>query len=383
MEYDFDEIIPRRNTDSVKWDAAPDEGVLPLWVADMDFKVAPVITAALQSRVAHGVFGYTQTPQRFYDAIINWWQRRHGVTIGQKWIIPVTGIIPALSAAIRALISKGDKVLIQPPVYNHFYTTLANCGCSIVENNLLYNNGHYTPDFEDMEIKAADPEVKLFLLCNPHNPAGRAWKLDELQRIAAICKKHNVIVLSDEIHSDLVFGSSKHIPFALIESTNCITFSSPGKAFNLAGLQVGYVFTQDSVLRTKLKAMLTLQEIELLSPFAIEALIAAYNNGEEWLEALKHYLYNNYKYLQEFVALHLPQIVVVPLQATYLVWLDCRALNLPSETLAKKLLQDQKLWVNAGTMYGAVGEGFLRINIACALPLLKEGLQRIKNELGN
>jgi cystathionine beta-lyase len=380
MDFNFDEIINRRNTDAIKWDAAPATNVLPMWVADMDFKTASAVITALQNRVAHGIFGYTQTPPEFFTAIVNWWQHRHGFAPQKEWIIPASGVIPALSALVRALVKEGSKVIIQPPVYNHFYITLKNCGCRIVENNLLYANGGYTIDFEDLETKAADPDVKMLIISNPHNPACRVWTKEELQKMGAMCLKYKVIVVSDEIHADLVYAEFKHIPFASLGqeySQNAITLASPTKTFNLAGLQVGYLFTENSGFRDNIQKVLTQQEMELLSPFAITALIAAYNEGGQWLEALTGYLYDNYVYLKEFLAGTLPQIKVAPLEATYLVWLDCSCLSIASATLAEGLLKEQGLWVNAGTMYGTAGEGFLRVNIACPRALLQEGLNRL------
>jgi cysteine-S-conjugate beta-lyase len=380
MTFNFDEIVDRNNTSSIKWSAAPSQDILPMWVADMDFKTAPAVIEALQSRVAHGVFGYTQTPPEFYSAIINWWKRWHGFTLEKDWILPASGVIPALSAAVRALTKKGDRVLLQPPVYNHFYITLQNCGCGIVENNLVYSDGNYTIDFDDLENKAADPGVKLLIISNPHNPAGRVWTKEELQRIGDICLKNDVIVISDEIHSDLVISGFTHVPFASLGksySANSITLSSPTKTFNLAGLQVGYLFTENKEFKQAIQKILTLQEMELLSPFAITTLIAAYNEGEAWLEALKSYLHDNYLFLKDYIATHFPEVTVTPLQATYLVWLDCSALKKSSEEISEQLLKEHKLWINPGTMYGHVGEGFLRVNIACPRKLLNEGLDRL------
>lgn len=385
MDYNFDEIIDRKNTNAIKWDVSPSLDILPMWIADMDFKTAPEIIEALQNRVSHGIFGYTQTPEQFYISIQNWWKKQHGLSLEKEWILPVIGVIPALSAAIRSLTEKGDQIIIQPPVYNHFYTPIENCGCEITENNLSYNNGIYTIDFEDLEIKASHPKAKLLLISNPHNPVGRVWTKEELLQIAKICHKHNVIVISDEIHCDLVFSGQKHIPFASLDDqyiSNSITLASISKSFNLAGLQVGYVFTKTAELYNKVKSIFTIQEMELLSPLAIEALIAAYDKGESWLTELKKYLYHNYIFLQDFIASELPQIKVVPLQATYLVWLDCSALQLNSDEIAKMLQEEQKLWINSGTMYGKAGEGFLRINIATPQKLLFEGLQRLKKALG-
>ncbi|WP_116788643.1 MalY/PatB family protein [Flavobacterium psychrotrophum] len=380
MEFNFDEITDRRNTNSIKWDAAPSSDILPMWVADMDFKAAPAIIEALQKRVTHGVFGYTQMPSRFYDAIINWWQTQHNFSLQKDWVIPTSGVIPALSAIIRSLVNKGGKVIIQPPVYNHFYTTLENCGCEVLENNLIYSDGNYSIDFNDLELKASNTDAKLLLLSNPHNPVGRVWTFDELQKIGDICLRHNVIVISDEIHADLTLRGFKHTPYASIGkkyANNSITLSSPSKAFNLAGLQVGYLFTENAGFREQIQKTLLVQEMELLSPFAIEALIAAYNDGTQWLDAVKVYLYDNYLYLKSFVEEQLPQLKVIPLQATYLVWLDCCNIPEPASTLTEKLLNEHKLWLNAGSMYGSVGAHFLRINIACPRQTLREGLGRL------
>src|SRR5690606_35046664 len=270
MDNHFDEYVDRNGTDSIKWDAAASD-VLPMWIADMDFKTAPAIQAALEKRVAHGVFGYTLTPDRFFDAIIGWWKKRHDYTLQKDWVRPVTGVIPALSAIIRALTAVGDKVLVQPPVYNHFYVAVAHTDRQVVENELVFAGGRFHIDFGDLEVKAADPAVRLMLLCNPHNPAGRVWTAEELLRIGDICARHGVVVLSDEIHSDLVYPGRKHIPFTSlngIDGLQSVTVSSPSKTFNLAGLQVGYLFTEHADLMTPIKEVLTVQEMELLSPFA-------------------------------------------------------------------------------------------------------------------
>lgn len=380
MDFNFDEIINRKGTASIKWDAAPSQDVLPMWVADMDFKTAPAIIEALQKRVSHGIFGYTQTPLEFYNAIIGWWEKQHHVILEKENIIATTGVIPALSASINALAKKGDKVIIQPPVYNHFYITLRNSGVGIVENNLFCNDGNYAIDFDDLERKASDASVKLLIISNPHNPVGRVWNREELQKLGDICQKHGIVVISDEIHSDLVYEGFKHISFASLGHAYCaqsVTLSSPSKTFNLAGVQVGYLFTENKEFRNKIQKQLASQEMELLSPFAVEALIAAYHSGQQWLDALKLYLYDNYLYLKTFVEKHMPQLNVTPLQATYLVWLDCSSVSKPVSALASELLQDHKLWVNPGTMYGDEGQNFLRINIACPRPILEEGLGKL------
>ncbi len=378
MDFHFDEYVDRQRTNCIKWDATEPD-VLPMWIADMDFKTAPAVQEALQARVAHGVFGYTQTPTRFFEAIIGWWQKRHGYTLQKEWIRPVTGVIPALSAIIRALTAAGDKVLVQPPVYNHFYIAIAHCERQVVENNLCFADGTYGMDYADLEVKAADPAVKLLMLCNPHNPAGRVWTTEELHRMGEICARHGVTVLADEIHSDLVYEGHKHVPFASLGSAKgprSVTVSSPSKTFNLAGLQVGYLFSEHADLMERIRHLLTVQEMELLSPFAIEALIAAYEQGEGWLASLLAYLSGNFAYLTDFCSVHLPQINVVPLEATYLAWLDCRAILTSSADFTERLVRNEKVWLNPGTLYGDAGEGFLRMNIACPRSLLEEGLAR-------
>jgi len=380
MKYNFDEIISRKDSGSIKWDETPFGEVLPMCIADMDFKSAPAILDALQKRVDHGIFGYNETPNAFYDAIIRWWKKRYGFTLEKEWLIPVSGVIPALSAAIQSLSKTGDHVIIQSPVYNHFYSSIENNGCVAIENNLLYDNGKYTIDFEDLAQKASDPKAKILIISNPHNPVGRVWKREELQAVGDICLKHNVLIISDEIHADLVFEGHVHIPFASLGekySLNSVTLSSPTKSFNLAGLQVGYFFTQNEQFRKAIQSSFKLMGIELLNLFGISALIAAYEESDQWLDALKEYLQDNYLFLTQFINSNLPQIKVTPLEATYLVWLDCTAFGKTANELSHKLLEEQKLWLNSGTMYGGAGEGFLRINIATSKILLEMGLKKL------
>ena len=380
MDFNFDEIINRKGTHAIKWNSGQD-GVLPMWVADMDFRTAPVVIEALQKRLDHGIFGYTETPPEFYNAIVNWWTRRHDFTLQTAWIVPTIGVLPSLSAAVRALTQAGEKVVVQPPVYNHFYHTIANCGRTLVENKLAYTDGRYQIDFDDLDQKTADPEVRLLIISNPHNPVGRVWSKNELQQIGDICIKNQVTVISDEIHSDLVYAGSRHFPFASLGemySKQSITLASPSKTFNLAGLQVGYVFTENAEFRNGIKKVLSSQEMELLSPFAIEALISAYHGGDIWLEALKSYLFANYLHLKTYFSEHLPAVKVAPLEATYLVWLDFSFLSKPALEISEALLEKHQLWVNPGDMYGEAGAGFIRINIACPRALLDEGLQKIR-----
>lgn len=384
MKYDFDEIIPRRHTNSYKWDSATDEDVLPLWVADMDFRTAPPVVEALQKRVEHGIFGYTKVPSAYYEAITNWFARRHGWQIDKDWIIYTSGVVPALSAIIKALTKPGDRVLVQTPVYNCFFSSIRNNNCEVVYNPLIYTNRTYHIDFTNLERLTADPNVKLMLLCNPHNPAGRVWTREELTRIGEICLRNNVIVVADEIHCELVYPRHTYTPFASISKTflmNSVTCTSPSKAFNLAGLQIANIISADEEVRMKIDKAININEVCDVNPFGVEALMAAYNNGEEWLEELKHYLAENYSYLKEYFNEHLPQFPVTTLEGTYLVWVNCSVLQQRSKDIVETLLKEEKLWVNEGSMYGEAGNSFIRINIACSREVLTDGLNRLMNGL--
>lgn len=384
MKYNFDEIIPRRGTNSYKWDSAGDADVLPMWVADMDFRTAPPVVEALRKRVEHGIFGYVRVPDAYYAAVTNWFARRHDWQIKKEWIIYTTGVVPALSAVIKALTAPGDKVMVQTPVYNCFFSSIRNNGCGMIANPLIYRNGTYQIDFADLEQKAADPSVKVLLLCNPHNPAGRVWTKQELTRIGDICIRNNVWVVADEIHCELVFPGHTYIPFASISQEflmHSVTCTSPSKAFNLAGLQIANIISADTDIRTKIDKAININEICDVNPFGVEALMAAYNDGEEWLEELKQYLFANYNYLRVYFEEYLPEFPVATLEGTYLVWADCLVLNQSSDETVKTLLEKEKLWVNEGSLYGEAGEGFIRINIACPRQQLIEGLNRLRRAL--
>ena len=382
MKYDFDEIIPRRGTNSYKWDSAGDADVLPMWVADMDFRTAPPVEA-LRKRVEHGIFGYVRVPDAYYAAVTNWFARRHDWQIEKEWIIYTTGVVPALSAVIKALTVPGDKVMVQTPVYNCFFS-IRNNGCGMIPNPLIYRNGTYQINFADLEQKAADPNVKVLLLCNPHNPAGRVWTKQELTRIGDICIRNNVWVVADEIHCELVFPGHTYIPFASISQEflmHSVTCTSPSKAFNLAGLQIANIISADTDIRTKIDKAINVNEVCDVHPFGVEALMAAYNDSEEWLEELKQYLFDNYNYLRAYFSEYLPEFPVSMLEGTYLVWVDCSVLNQSSDEIVKTLLEKEKLWVNEGSLYGEIGEGFIRINIACPRQQLIEGLNRLRRAL--
>lgn len=385
MKYNFDEIVQRRGSNSYKWDTASEEDILPMWVADMDFRTAPPIINAMEKRVSHGVFGYTKVPQAYFDATISWFGRRHKLILDKEWILFTSGVVPALSAVIKALTLPGDKVLVQTPVYNCFFSSIRNDECETVANKLIYKDGTYSIDFDDLEQKTVDPKVKLMLLCNPHNPVGRVWTKEELQHIGEICLRNNVIVVSDEIHCDLVYEGHAHIPFASINDEfmqKSVTCIAPTKTFNLAGIQVANIVAADENIRKKIDKVLNVNEVCEINAFAVEVLIAAYNEGEDWLEELKVYLYENYILLTDFFREYLPHLPVIKLEATYLVWIDCIALGSTSKEIADELLLKEKVWVNQGTMYGEVGEGFIRINIATQRERLIRGLKRIRNLYG-
>lgn len=381
MKYDFDKTIDRRATNSYKWDSAP-EGVLPMWVADMDFRTAPAIIDALQKRVAHGIFGYTRVPDAYYDAVTSWFSRRHGWNIDREWIIYTSGVVPAVSAVIKALTVPGDKVIVQTPVYNCFFSSIRNNGCEIVSNPLHRTADTYEMDFDALERCAADPRAKVMLLCNPHNPAGRVWTPDELTRLGNICLRNGVTVVADEIHCELVYQGFKYTPFASLSDAflhRSVTCVSPSKAFNIAGLQIANIVAFDNDLRSRIDKAININEVCDVNPFGVAATIAAYNEGEEWLNQLVDYLHGNYEAMAEFCRRELPEFPITRLEGTYLVWMDCSSLGMPSDALEHALLDDARLWLNAGTMYGAEGEGYMRWNIACPRSVMLDGLNRFLN----
>ncbi len=380
MKYDFDEIVPRRGTGSYKWDTSDDPGSLPMWVADMDFRTAPAVREALLRRVEHGIFGYTKVPDAYYRAVVDWFARRHAWTIDPQWIVYTTGVVPALSAVIKALTAPGDKIAVQTPVYNCFFSSIRNNGCQAAANPLLYRSDGYRIDFDGLERVVSDPQVRLLLLCNPHNPVGRVWSREELLRIGEICLRHDVLVISDEIHCELTYAGHDYTPFASLGGEflrRSVTCLSPSKAFNLAGLQIANIVAEDEQIRRRIDRAINDNEVCDVNPFGVEALMAAYGRGEEWLDALRGYLWENYLLVRTHCARHLPHCPVLPLEGTYLVWMDCHATGMKAEPLARMLAEQHGLLVNPGTMYGPDGEGFLRLNIATPRSLLAQGLQRL------
>ena len=380
MQYNFDEIVPRRNSNSYKWDLEAKDDVLPFWVADMDFRTPPPVIEALEKRVRHGIFGYTKVPQAYYDAVTSWFERRHRFTFQKEWMLYTTGVVPALSAIIKALTAPGDKVIVQTPVYNCFFSSIRNNDCEVSVNQLIYKDKTYCVDFDDLAAKASDPQAKLLLLCSPHNPAGRVWSREELMRIGTICRQNGVIVVSDEIHCDLVYPGYQHIPFASLGDDflqQSVTCTAPSKTFNIAGLHAANIHAADEAIRYKINKALNINEVCELNPFGVDALIAAYNEGEEWLEELLKYLYANYMFIKDFFERHFPHLPVTHLEATYLAWIDCAVLQQSSHIIAEMLLEKANVRLNPGTMYGAGGEHFIRVNLACPQAILSEGLQRV------
>ena len=393
MNYDFDELVERRGTGCVKWDEAapcptgsklPPESMIPLWVADMDFKAAPAILEAVRKRAEHGVFGYTVVGDDYYDAVISWFQRRHDWTIRHEEILYTTGVVPAMSVAIKALTMPGEKVLILSPDYNCFFSSVRNNGCEVLECVLRFsrNNNRFEVDWQDFEAKCADVKTTVFLLCNPHNPTGRIWTKEELLRMNDICLKYGVKVVSDEIHCELVMPGHRFQPFAAASEQcrqNSVILNSPSKSFNIAGLQAANIICAQLEWRRRLDRAININEVCDLNPFGPVGLIAAYNESEDWIDELNQYLWDNYQALCEFAIKNVPQWKVCPLEGTYLPWVDITATGMTSQAYADLLLSEANVWVNPGTMYGPLsGEGYIRLNIACPRSRLMEALERIE-----
>lgn len=389
MEYDFSRPTERRGTDSYKWDSAPEADIIPLWVADMDFETFPGITEALQRRVAHGIFGYTRVPEAYYEAVCNWFGKHHGWHINREDIIYTSGVVPAVSAVIKALTLPGDQVIVQGPVYNCFFSSIRNNGCETVSNSLIYNKEElrYEIDFDDLERKLAHERARLMLLCNPHNPGGRVWTRDELTRVAELCRKYGVRVVSDEIHCELTLYDNEYVPFGSLPdelSRGSITCCSPSKAFNTAGLQIANIVCRDAEVRNRIDRAININEVCDVNPFGVIALQAAYSDeGYEWLTQLRAYISSNYDLLRERFARELPKCKVMRMEGTYLAWIDCSELHFSSDEIEEMLMHENEVWVNAGSMYGTEGAAFIRINMACTSELLNEGITRIVNGLGN
>lgn len=381
-EFDFDAPVERRGSYSYKWDTTAD-GVLPMWVADMDFMTAPVIIEALRRRVDHGVFGYTAVPDEYYKAVDNWFSRRHGYHVARESVIYVPGVVPAVSAIIKALVKPGEGVIVQTPVYNCFFSSIRNNGCTTVENRLRRidrpdGSFTYEIDFDDLETKASDPANRLLLLCNPHNPAGRVWSRDDLARIADICRRNGVVIVSDEIHCELTMPGFDFVSMATV-TDDAIICSSPSKAFNTAGLQIANIIANDPAKRALIDKAVNINEVCDVNPFGVTGLIAAYNGGEPWLNALVAYLHDNYLLTRDFFARELPELPLARLEATYLVWIDIRACHCDGDTIEELLTDHDGILVNSGAMYG--DRNYIRLNIATRRAMLTEGLHRLAHGL--
>lgn len=379
MKYDFDSVINRRDTDSVKWNVKENE--LPMWVADMDFPAAPEIIEAMKKRIDHGIFGYSILPDSWYRAYIGWWDIRHGLKMNKEALLFSTGIMPTVSSVIRKLTTPNENIVVQTPVYNHFFNCIENNGCRVMENRLCYKDGIYTIDFNDLEKKLSDPQTGLMILCNPHNPVGKIWEAEDLARIGHLAKKHHVIVISDEIHCDITKPGKQYVPFASVSkdcSENSITCISPTKTFNLAGMQTSAVYVPDPVLRHKVWRALNTDELAEPSTFAAVAATAAFEKGAAWLDSLREYIFENRNVVEEFLKKELPGIMPVKGDATYLVWLDITALSETGKEFAAYLRRKTGLFLIGGDAYGSGGEHFLRMNIACPRNVCIEGLHRLK-----
>ena len=380
MKYDFDTVINRRGTDSVKWDVGENE--LPMWVADMDFRVAPEIEKAIKKRMEHGVFGYSVIPDEWYEAYMNWWRERHVFSMKKEGLVFCTGVVPAISSIVRKLTTPNENVVIQTPVYNVFFNSIINNGCRVLENQLVYDstNCTYSMDLEDLEKKLADPQTTLMILCNPQNPAGKIWDRNTLEKVGDLAKKHSVTVISDEIHCDITEPGKSYVPFASASevcreiSISCI---APTKAFNIAGMKSAAIYAEDPVLRHKAWRALNTDEIAEPNSFACIAAVAAFSKGGEWLDAMREYVSENKKRVYDFIDGEIPEISVVRSDATYLLWLDISKIGCSTE-FAAEIRKTTGLFLTAGSIYGEAGKNFLRMNVACPRTTLEDGLQRLK-----
>ncbi len=380
--YDFDKVIDRRNTFSLKWDVKENE--LPMWVADMDFETAPCIKDALIKRAEHGVFGYSIIPDQFFESIINWWSRRHHVIFLKEWMVYSSGVVASISSMVRRLTKEGDNVLIQAPVYNIFYNSIVNNKCHVLSNDLVYENGVYHIDFVDLENKLNDPRTTLMILCNPHNPIGKIWSKEELAKIGHLCHKYNVRVISDEIHCDITTPGKEYVPFFSVDEI-CrevgITCIAASKSFNLAGLQSACVIVPNEKTRALVVRGLNTDEVAEPNAFSMIANITAFNEGEDWLNDLNQYLYENKRRVLQFIDQELPLLRIVPSDATYLLWIDIKAYSSDSVALSEMIRLKTGLYVSEGAEYGECGRHFIRMNIATTRANVLDGLARLKKAL--
>ena len=374
-EYDFQTVIDRHSTNSLKWDLFDDD--YPMWVADMDFMVAPNIQQAILKRASHPVFGYSIVPDSLFEAYINWWDRRYGLEMSRDEMLYATGVMPSISSMIRCLTDVGEEILIQSPVYHVFFYVIEDNNRKVLENELIFRDGKYEIDFDDLDEKLS--KVKMMILCNPQNPVGKIWSKEELGKIGELCKKHDVILISDEIHCDLTDPGTSYNPFMTSSDyNNTILCISPSKSFNVAGFQSSVVYTKNPELLEKIRTQFHVDNSDSCNVFAVSAVEAAYNESEDWLEELKEVIFENKQIVKDYLENELPVIKLVECDATYLLWLDCTALNVSSKVLSEFLRSNQGLFLSSGSDFGQIGDGFLRLNIACPSKLLKEGLLRLK-----
>lgn len=380
--YDFDKLTNRFGTGSLKWDV--NEGQLPMWVADMDFETAPEIIQALQKRIEHGVFGYQNVTDDWYQAYQSWWSRRHQFRIERDWLIFCTGVVPAISSIVRKVTTVGENVLVQTPVYNIFFNSIRNNGRNILESPLVYEQGEYHIDFKDLEEKLSNPQTSLFILCNPHNPIGKIWDRETLEKIGELCDRYHVIVVSDEIHCDLTDPGYEYVPFASVSDQcreNSITCIAPTKTFGIPGIQTAAVVVPNPVLRHRVNRGLNTDEVAEPNNFAVAAAVAAFQHGDQWLTELREYLSQNKQYVRDYIGAYIPEIKVVPSNATYLLWLDCSELTDDACELQRFIEKHSGLVLTEGEEYGTPGRRFLRLNPACPRSRVQDGMERLKNSV--
>lgn len=383
--FDFDTVIDRKNTFSLKYDFAKERGkpedVLPFWVADMDFKVAPCITEALIKQANHGIFGYSEVKEPYFNALANWFQTYFNWTVKPEWLVKTPGVVPAISLAIKALTQKDDAILIQPPVYYPFMTAIENNGRRIVKSPLIRRGGKYMMnDLDDIERKIVENEVKLAILCSPHNPVGRVWTRDELKQYSEICRRRGVRLIVDEIHCDFTYPDHPHTAFGTLgeeDAMNAVICTAPSKTFNIAGLQNSNIWIPNPEIRKAFIHQLDAIGYDQLNVMGLVAAQAAYTGGREWLDAVKEYIRKNLNYVRSFLKANLPKIKLVEPEGTYLLWLDCRYYGLTDKELENKVLNEAHLWVDMGYVFGPEGSGYLRFNIACPRATLEKGMNQL------
>lgn len=384
MKFDFDTVVNRKNTNAIKYDLAKKRGkpedAVSLWVADMDFPAAPCIQKAVAEKAAHGIWGYSRPDNRYYDALKKWYKERHNFEVQNEWVVNTPGVCFALAAAIKAFTKEGESVLIQKPVYYPFFNIINSLQRKVVNSSLILKNNHYEIDFDDFERKIVQENVKLFILCSPHNPGGRVWTKQELQKISEICLAHNVLVVSDEIHSDITFGSNVHTVYGSLSEQalkNSIICTAPSKSFNLAGLQFSNIFIADEKLRKAFSKELEKTGYDEPSVFGIVAATAAYSEGADWFDSVKSYIWENILFAKNYIEENAPQIKVLVPEGTYLLWLDFSKTGLSDSEINNRILNKAKVWLDSGSMFGKEGEKFQRINCATPRIILEDALKRI------